>query len=70
VFKGIYLFKRQTNEKQTKLKLRQRKANFKNEKLSKDKETGEGLVVDKAEKKHSTCSVRLEVERTVSEITT
>jgi hypothetical protein len=41
VLKGIYLFKRQTNETQTKLKLRQRKANFKNEKLSQDKETRE-----------------------------
>ena len=55
---------------QTKLKLRQRKANFKNEKLSQDKEKKGRLVVDKAEKKHSKYSMCLEVARTVSEITT
>ena len=70
MLKGIHLFKRQTNETQTKLKLRQRKANFKNEKLSQDKEKKGRLVVDKAEKKHSKYSMCLEVARTVSEITT
>ena len=36
------MFKRQTNETQTMFQLRQRKANFKNEKLSQDEETREG----------------------------